>query len=71
MEFTAATSSKKHSEPPRATLYHTTPLKTLVDVYKYAACAQAALFCSSMVKNGENANSRRVPWVQIPDARKN
>ncbi len=23
-----------------------------------------------MVKNGENANLRRVPWVQIPDAQK-
>jgi hypothetical protein len=22
------------------------------------------------LKNGENANLRRVPWVQIPDARK-
>jgi hypothetical protein len=25
---------------------------------------------SSMVKNGENANLKRVPWVQIPDAQK-
>jgi hypothetical protein len=25
---------------------------------------------SSMVKNGENANLRRVSWVQIPDAQK-
>ena len=24
-----------------------------------------------MDKNGENANLKRVPWVQIPDAQKN